>query len=573
MANEVALSSGSITYKGSTLHTTGSTLLGGIAYSPMGQGTDDWYYLTDDLNVNGGNGWPPSISYMSNDLFGAALTVTGPTTTTTSVNSGSIASSYLLDFYYRIHLSVYNINLGNVLSEQTYAISIWNAWFTPNTLTNITNNNLPDVVLNLGITLPKVFTALEYIDGTVSVAALGTPSIGGYFDFSFNTETPRLSLTGQRIIFWPFMPQSNFTEVREWVTDIIPTIETEQRFSLREIPRMSLNYNYSFQSQHEYSMAKSRARGVSTLAIATALWTDVVKLTNLSVGTTVLTFDTTSMELEDNQGVLVLWESYEVFEIVEILSHTSTSVTLKNPTLSEHLECWVSPVRIGYLQNGIEFSRGDNHKISSNLTLTTSFPYYEAIWPTSDTYLGLKVLPETTIASGGLSEKVTRPVETFDSITGEIIQFDTENYTRISQTIRLRAHTQQERFALRRQLDYLKGKYTLFWLPSFNTDLTAVTPLLGGNSSFKVRYANWSTFPEKYIKIIGSRTDYFEVIAVTNNFDGTESIEVSPIPSTDLTSIRSVQVITKVRLDADRIEYNHQGTTMTMVSIPVIEVA
>ena len=48
-------------------------------------------------------------------------------------------NSYFDDYYNRIHISPSTLTLGNIASEQTQAVNIWNAYLVPKTLLNIEN--------------------------------------------------------------------------------------------------------------------------------------------------------------------------------------------------------------------------------------------------------------------------------------------------------------------------------------------------------------------------------------------------------------------------------------------------
>lgn len=549
-----------------------SIIEGGIAYSPTLQGTTDLYYLVDSMNGYSFDYWPTYASELEVTLIGESYTNNLPiSAATNSPGAGIKAPSYLDDYYYRVHLNIYSLNLGNVLSNQTYILEIWNAWFINDTLNTITNLDLADISLSLPKDIPYTFKPLEYISGTINIVALGTPTIDGSFTFNFATEIPILNITGQRVILWSFAPQTTFTESRAWLTDIIPAKSAESRYSVREIPRLTLSYKYVFRTQQEYALAKLKAKTIANLAIATPLWTDLVKLTNLTITDTVIALTTTNLELEPG-SIVMFWENYDNFELKEISALTSSTITLTQGLEKSHSSCWLAPVYIGYPKDGINLNRGEAHSLSSNISCEITKCYNNPTWASPEMYLSLPIFTTGNIVTGGLQERFSRAMEVFDSDTGAFAPFDIENYTRNQQALRIKAQGNAEIYTIRRFLDYLKGKYNAFWLPSFMEELQAEGDISLGGNTLKVKYAQWSDYTPSHIRVHGSVIANFEVLASANNNDGTETLLLSPSSSVVITNITKIELLTKVRLNSDSIELNHEPKLFASLSTTVIEV-
>lgn len=539
-------------------------------------GTIDQYHLSDQLDTFDTSQyyWPGEATDAGKLSVASGLSfVTTGSSLIQALAPPNLALSYFNDFYNRIHFSIKELSLGNVLSQQIYTLYVWNAWTVSRDLSTVNTINLDDVFLNLGISIPYTFTPLQEISGNVTVVTDGTPSIDGYYEFIFNSETHRLNITGQRIVVWFFVPETEFEEAREWNTDIIDTRKTEERFVNREIPRAVITYNYNLLNEKNYSLVQTVGRKTIELPVGIPLWTEAVGIGTVTPGTTVINLDTTYLEFEgsENTGMVILFESFDKYEIIETTVVTNSSIALKLPTELTLNNCWIAPVKLGFINNGISITR-DSGKFKASLNITIVNPYYEAIWPDSDEYLGLKVLPVNTITSGGLNEKITRALNVFDSISGGIANYTEEDYNRAHQQIRLKAQNAEERYKVKRQFDYLQGKFQEFWLPSFNTDLIPAGVITPGGSSLKVEYAAWSSFSLNHIRVIGNVTEYFEVTNVADNLDGTETLTLSPASAGGITNIKSIQTVTKVRLDSDRIEYSHRGKRLMLTTSPVIEV-
>lgn len=571
------VNSGQIIYKGSVLHIVAQTLRGGLAKVNNPEPTSS-PYLTPAMSEFGVDYWFPH----ANDTTYLKTNVDVVNNLPIAMNNNyigttpQIAISYLQDFYYRVHSSISSLALGNVLSEQVFQIQIWNAWFVNDILTSIDNITLPDVLLTLPLTLPKTFTPLQYVNGTITVAAIGTPTISGSYNLTFTNQLLTIPVVGQRVLVWPFLPNTDFSENKEWLTDVLPSRHGEQRLAVRELPRMNLNYKFVYRTTKEYALAKQLSARMAHLAAGTPLWSDITPVTNLVVDQTIIYFTTTNLEYRVN-SIVIFWDSYDLYEVGEVSEVYSDRIILKQGLKAFHSKCWVAPILIGYIPGGINLSRDEKGRTTGGIGYKITDTFNSPAW-TTDTFLGLPVMTASSVVTGGLAERFARDVEVFDSVAGNFAQFDVEDYTRHSQTIIIKTRSVAELYTARRMFDYLKGKYTPFWLPSYNNDLIADTDLLIGASSIRVKFGNWSTYPSYYVRITGKTlagaaiSSYFTVTGATNNYDGTEAIGLSPAVTTTIVSISRIDVMKKVRLDADTIEFSHSSKRITTIKTVVIEI-
>ena len=574
---------------------------GAVAYAVTVQGTDDTMYLStntvslvkDYTNSPNGDFIDPYRPYCSDtgvNLHQASVSFPGYSYILSTVTPGHIAKSYLYDFYFRIHLNVYSIQLGNVLSEQTQYFTIWNAYLDNRTLSSVTVTNLADLNLTFNstsydpytgntaytsISVPHTFTPLEYVRGTINIPASGLYTINGSYSFEFSSDSPDLIITGQRIVLWPYNSLVAFKETRTYLTDIIESRTNEQRYSLREVPRLSLEYDYIFLSIEEFSNAKQLAKAIAHLPVAVPHWTEVSKLLNLTSGQTVVYLNTTYLELSINQPV-VFWKNWNTWEIQEILLVYADRIVLKQGLADTYSYCWFAPVKIGYTNNGIALNSNAGSEDTGALAITSVDNYYNNTWY-GNTFQTFPLWEKKAVVTNGVDNKYRRVQESIDTPTGLISAFDLETYNRTTSKVNILCTSQKELFELRRNLDYLNGKYRTFFLPTFKDDLTAVTTIVIGTASLKVNYINVSTYPIKYIYIQGKDTtgikaEAFEVISITNNFDGTETLAFAVAATKNIPNIFCVSFILKVRLDTDTIEYNHLGKHHTTCNIVVKEV-
>lgn len=577
------------------------TLLGSIAYNPIAQNTRDLYYLSDSMggeNFLTGqetkkaftkaftdsstgswlDGYHPFASDISTGKVNFTIVNNLPISQTTfPILAGHVGKTYLHDFYFRIHLIPSSIALGSVLSLQTKEVTLWNAYFIDKTLSSIINTGLPDLTLTSPVTIPHLLKPLEEVLFVISVPVQGTAKIDGNFTFNVETEAPVLAITGQRVLLWPFSPLVDFSENRQWLTDIIQSRAGEQRFALREVPRVSLEYNFLFRSTNEFATAKRLAREYVANPMAIPAWSDVIPLTNLVAGQVTITFNTTNIELFVKQPI-VFWASWESFEVQEILSFTSTSITLKEPLKNNFTKCWASPVLIGFNDSEISITSNENYKKTGKINFTSVEILTSSAW-TTEMFQTIPVLTTTSIVSRGIVNAFSREQETFDSVMGLLAREDIETYTREVSKIALRASSQTELYNLRRFFDFLKGKFTAFWLPSFQPDFTPiVSTLLITEINIKVVSTKASESPPKFIRIVGKDSlgnpsiESFAVAGVSTNTDNTDTITFTLAATKTIFNISQIQLLTKVRLDTDTITFDHKARKNVFINATVREI-
>jgi len=164
-------------------------------------------------------------SHLSATKAGAVINLGAPTFTTYQTQSGCLLGSLVLNFYNRIWLNPLHLELGNVVSVQQFPVSLWNAYFSPRSLSAIDQENNEGIILN-DPTTPLALPALTEIIWQLQADINGPPMIDGQFVFQIVNESPLLlTFTGQRIIAFTFAPnwQHGIAESLQWYTEILRT--------------------------------------------------------------------------------------------------------------------------------------------------------------------------------------------------------------------------------------------------------------------------------------------------------------------------------------------------------------
>jgi hypothetical protein len=553
----------------------------GSVVAPIGSNvtTRDLYNISPNVDTYGLDYWFPHESMgvvpvnQLTETVGKNLPV--ETVTYTILAGSDILHTYFNDYYFRVHMSPSVISLGNVLTEQTINIELWNAYLSSNTLASIGASNSDGLTL----TNPGGLTAykpLEYRTVTLQVSPTGAATIDGKLTFNFNLGSIVLAITGVRAILWGFAPDTAHKETVKYLTDVIPAIYGETSLSLKEIPRNLWNYSFYLRTVEEFALAKNIAKTYGHIGLGIPVWNQIRPLPKLLSGSTSITIDTTYIEIA--QGDLcIVYVDYKTYEILEVLYMTSSSIVLKQANVINFpSNCYFMPLKPCVLDGTIDFSRG----AGSRNSVSVNFQYTKGFTSESLTgielYNGLPVITNATVVENSLTENFSHKIEFLDADIGDLVPVELEQNTRHRQNIAITAHSQTDIFKLKRMLDYFKGRYNYFYLPTFSNDCIAISNSLSAGATFiSVKDTGLRYSPPKIIRIVGNVTEMIGVSGVTVA-GSVETIGLATNLVNNISNITSIQIVTKVRLDTDVIELNYDLTQRKYMTCkfnaPVLEV-
>lgn len=170
--------------------------------------------------------------------------------------------------------------------------------------------------------------------------------------------------------FWPFIPQREFIESLEWLTDVIRCKGGEQRLALRTIPRSGYQFNYVM-DQRQFSLGKSYARTMTAEELYLPLWGELTYLGGLAMGATSLVFDTRFAHYAIG-GLVVVWDSEEHWEIREVATLTAGGLTFALPLEKNYVAALVAPLRAVRFAQPFDGSRGASDYLKASARFTTT---------------------------------------------------------------------------------------------------------------------------------------------------------------------------------------------------------
>lgn len=489
--------------------------------------------------------------------------------------SGCLEWSYRYDFYDRVHINPAFLDLGNLLSEQSREVRVWNAFTDPKTLSSIGEASTDGLTMTSPRPIPTVVKALEELLFDVSISTDGPPVMDATYTFNFNGGvTVSLNIVGKRVVVWPFMPQVRFTESLEWLTDVLKTRSQEQRLALRQVPRQTFEYDYQL-DDWDFARAKQIATGWVQRVYGVPAWGELSHIGGIAGNPQSLTFDTRWADWRVG-GIALVYEAADKFEACEIVAIADDRLDFKIPIAQNFTNAFIVPLRFGRAPSGFTFSR-------TNVGVTKSTGSFEIV---DSVDLGATILPEydgypvmldRPLQDGSMNEKITRDTNVFDPKVGDMAVDSVESYARQTATAAWGPLTREDLWRVRQLLHTQRGRQKAFLMPTWNNDLQVQGNIGAASTSVRVKEIMYHLYFKPAYVMFHKRngdTFYAKTISSTGNGDGSETIELSEPLGFDATleELDTVCFMPMMRFNSDRVEIQYDAGGTVAIAVPLIEV-
>lgn len=511
--------------------------------------------------------------YSSTDKAGAA-TLHGPLGTQHGAKAGTRARSFAIDdWYYRIHVTPGLIALGNVVSNVSQQVGVWNAWLeTPQTLNSIDSVNVDGIQLGGGGLLPQTFAPNQEVRYTVTVSTEGPPTIAGSYTWHFaDGEAVMLSVTGNRISAWALTPDwaQPVVERLEFKTDIMTAWSgAEQRRALRVSPRRIFEFDaQAWQQDRRFIEAVLFAWSARVWALP--VFPDGQKLAvDVLPGATAIPCDTVNRDFVAG-GLAALVRDAAHYEVVQIDTVSATSIGLTNPLAGK----WPAgsklyPARSARLTGYPKISR-DNAEYS---TIKPSFVIVDPCdWPVASglpIYRGYPVLETAPDEGPGSDSTYEREAVTLDNDTGVITVDDHAGIGFTNQSHAWFMQGRATRAAFRSLMYLLKGRRGSIWVPTYQADMILAEPTTAGQPSIDVEMTGASLYlsgqrnrRDIRVELLDGRLFYRRITGATALDANTERVTLDSSLGINLapSQVRKISYMAPSRLNSDSIEIQHHG--------------
>lgn len=396
--------------------------------------------------------------------------------------TGAKMSSYRDDYYNRVHIRPNPIDLGNLLSEQTRDIEVWNAHFNSKQLSDIIPDGDEGLLLTEPDPPPTTFGPLESRIYQLSVSTDGPPNIDATYAFDFPDANPVLTVTGTRVVVWPFKPNwaQPVTDRYEWLTDIIESDDSsEQAIMLRAHPRRTLSFMITLANTDKRRMEALLWQWQARL-FAVPFENSRGRLTaDATAGDLEVYLDTTYRDYKDDGLAILISNDRSTVEAVEIDTVFADHITLARPLPSSWQEgAMICPALLGRLQDtqalNLYTSRLLDGLVQFSIENNTAITGAEF---NATMYRGYPVLEERPNWRDDITVEYHRKLHHFDNLTGVRTVDDMSGRPVTIQSFLWTRAGRAAIHALRQWLHARKGRLIPIWVSSQQEDIVLLEAL------------------------------------------------------------------------------------------------
>jgi hypothetical protein len=381
----------------------------------------------------------------------------------------------------------------------------------------------------------------------------------------------------------PFEPEAPVTERLRFLTDIIlKEGGTEQRISLRGVPRQEFDYLYRVDDGQQRATLDLLLFDASATELGMPVWTEPAFLTAAAASTaTTLNVDTTAYSSFRATGYAVLHSDWNSYEAVQVNAVGGSTLTLASGLANSWpVGTRVLPLRRAILQSGS--MRGQRY--------LNTLADFNVTWRVVDngtdiadvsaygSYNSKVLLDDYNAIEGTMPIGMDRKVTELDGDTGAIYQETTQTAGRPTSLKAFVTGSRAASWAMRRLLFALKGRQVSFYLPTFAKDLTLAVNYSTGGSALVVNNVGYVAHaahrqPRSDIRVaLVGGTSYKRAITGQAAAGANESLTLSSsiAQNINVSDVVRIDYLEKVRLDVDDIQIVHSDEIgSTSVQIPV----
>lgn len=393
--------------------------------------------------------------------------------------TGRLAHRFAEDYFDRIHLTPIALSLGNVVSELTREIAVWNAWrATPQTLTALRLMGDAGSTLAAPVALPMSLRPMQERVLTLTVGLDGPPVIDAVAVVSFaDGAIWSIRIDGLRLNAWSLPPDwtAPVIETLAWLTDVqVALAGTVTRTPLRDAPRRSWEFAVLADRRErrwvEHALFDWTGRVWALPVFVDTTWCRVavpVGATHIPVATAGLDFAVGSLAM--------LWRDVATYELVEVAQIASDRIGLRAPTRRAwSIGTRLFPCRTARLTDAPELRRHNDRLMQTQLRFEAT---ESCDWPAAlpgTRYRGFPVLEHRRDETRDPGASFARRFDLLDGEVGRSHADDLSGLAWTTQSHAWRLMGRADRAAHRSLLYGLQGRAEALWLPTWTDDLEVV---------------------------------------------------------------------------------------------------
>lgn len=495
------------------------------------------------------------------------------------------AVSFFDDFYNRIHITPTVLDIGNSFGNQQREFYVWNSYLTAINLTSVSEEATIGLSISGQPSPPVAFTGNQERTYTLNASLNGPSIVNASYSFNFIDGPHRLKITGRRILMFPFKPnwRDSVVETYSWKTEVIEAFDgSEQRREIWREPRMTYSYKLLLSGQSTQHF-DNIMWGWQNRIFAIPMWSDQTELTaNVAIGDSLIHVDTANLSFTHN--LVAIYEDFENFEIVEVLSVTGDTINLKYQTTKS----WVKGVRVypclmGHLPVDVKVARYTDSTLVAAVDFdcepASTTPYLPvAVAPT--TYQGHEVITRQPNWQSQIENSLSFKFDTYDNGQGNIRWFERSKSPRVARSYKWLVKNKADMRAMREMLARRRGRLKTVLVPSWHSDFTLLSPILLNDVSLVVADNGFismvdRTYGKKYL-VIRTRDGQVFYRTITGVSQGIDGIVIGidsqlgvDIPVNKVIAVHSLMLC---RLQSDTVAIEWRTDSVAVVDTPFISV-
>lgn len=522
--------------------------------------------VTPDIDTFAGP-WLPGAQLL--DAVGASALSRTAADAFSRELAGARLRDYTDDFYHRVHVIPGRLDLGNVATIQTVEATIWNAYFTAQTLEAVDAIDAEGITLT-GPAAPAAVGPLQELHYTVAVDTVGPPVAAARFVWKFaGLPDAPLPITATRIIPFGWAPDwgEGVRERLSWLTSLLRSPSgVEQRRALRLAPRRSFAAPFVLEGTERQAFDLA-LWGWGVRVWALPVWHDVQLLAApVAAGASAIPCATTGREFMDGGLALLRGKDALVTEVVEVESVSGAGIALRRPAVGD----WPAgtrlyPVLPARLSEPPALTRVHDQATRAEVTFLVTEPVDVTPAAPAATYRGYPVLAVRPDETDDLTLAMQRLQQVVDNGTGRQAVTDTAGQAFTMQGYRWALGTRAEHTVFRALMHYLQGRFQALWLPTFAADLTLLATVAPADAGITVANVGYSRFAgsvpgRRDIRIeLRNGSVYHRRITGATDAGATEVLALSPLGAAiNPGDVARISYMALCRLDQDDIELLHE---------------
>jgi hypothetical protein len=369
------------------------------------------------------------------------------------------------------------------------------------------------------------------------------------------------------VYVWPFCPRVPMTEALEWFTDVITTNRgTDGLGRFRNAPRRAFEVSSVVTWPDSAKAQNGLMNGINERWVM-PIWAELTHVGAIASGAGSISVDTANA---DYGNLALIHQSNSDWEVVEIASVGSGTITLADTVAGDYTEADVMPAQVGRIQQTPAIRTG---RVYSTFQFQWQSDENIALEPdAADQYRSDDIYLECPLLDGdGVDDGAVTRVDSLDETTGLVATYApwTRNrWTRVHRTFRKDATETRE---LREWLYRRAGQYRPFWMPTYTRDIR-ITNTGTITNALTIHDDGYGERGHIAIRTTGGTWLLREVDGVADVGGGFLTLSITEALNIAASEIDQASYLIRYRLAADRVEIEHMGGARVRAAIPLTEI-